>query len=153
MDAPLIASTVAAQTTALNSVATPLTAEVLRKLLDLVAQRGVDREAPATIANPLGLSAAGQNWPSRQIAAHETRPGYLHGFAINRGNDQDLVLTIRGPDKFFAYRAGRDGRAISAIVFDLQTRQVTMRSPIVAQADIDSELRFWAEGVRVWSEK
>ncbi len=52
-----------------------LAPDVLSKMLDYIARVGNDREVPADIANRLGLSAAGQVWPSRQAGLKNTSSG------------------------------------------------------------------------------
>ena len=142
LTAPLIASSPAAQTTLPNRAATALTPDVLGK-------RGHDRETPAIISNALGLTATNQTWPSREVAALDDRPHYLHGFAINRGDDRDIAFSIRSPNSIRAFRVHRDGQLVSALVEDLRTGQVTVRSPAEAQADLDIELAFWVAGVNI----
>jgi hypothetical protein len=83
----------AGQVSAQSSALTP---ELLSKMLDLIARKGTDRDISPTLANALGLSAAGQGWPNRQIVTRETQSGFLHGMGISRGNDQDRCRPERG---------------------------------------------------------
>lgn len=129
----------------LRAESTSLTPDLLNKLLDLDARKGTDREAAAPIANALGLTASGQAWPIREIATPDAEtPSVLHGFAVNRGAARDIIVTRRNPDKIRVFRAQRDGVVVSAMIFDLQTRQATIRVPAEAQAELDAEFTHWA---------
>ena len=95
-----------------SSSNSPLTPEVLGKMLDLIVRKGFDREVPAPIASALGLSSTGHTWPSRQVASHESRPDYLHGFAIHRKGEQGLAISLRTPSGIHAYRTERNGKLV-----------------------------------------
>ena len=126
--------------------ATPLTPEVMGKMLILIAEKGGDHDFPAILANALGLTASGQSWAGRSIALPEN--GRVHGFAISRGADQDLLITL-GPAVFsgtgtgYCYRARRDGTVTAAIVFDVQTQHITALAPADAQKGLNAELAIW----------
>ncbi|HXS99360.1 MAG TPA: hypothetical protein VN915_01660 [Elusimicrobiota bacterium] len=142
---PAPASTPAAVPATLTSASnSPLTPDVLNRILQLIASKGTDRELVPTVSNPLGLSATGQSWPSRSVGAGHAATD-IHGFYISRGVEQDIVITLGIPGKTFsAFRAHRDGKIVSACVTDLQTRQTTMRDPNEAQKDLDTEFALWA---------
>ena len=121
-----------------------LTPELLSKMLDLIARTGTDLDIPARVANPLGLSANDQGWPSRQIVYQETATGITHSMAIGRGNDKDIALNSRKPDNIDFYRIRRDGTLVMALIYDIQTRQFSERSGAEAQKTLDAEFAFWA---------
>jgi hypothetical protein len=125
----------------------PLTPEFMIKMVQLIALKGDDRVIPAAFANALGLTATGQPWPTHQIGALRGSTD-LHSFAYNNGNDQDLLLTRKHQESVFAYRAHRDGKVVTALLWNKQTKQITMRDRVEAQAELDSEITFWAETIR-----
>src|SRR6185295_7290145 len=125
----------------------PLTSEVMSKMLQLIALRGTDRDLPALYANALGLSAEGQTWPDRQSAANEDPDNILHAFAVGRGGDRDIVISVLRENSLHAFRAHRDGKVVTALISDKQTGKITMRAPAEAQKELDVELAFWASGV------
>jgi hypothetical protein len=137
-----------------TSIATPvgaqsstLTPALLSKLLDLDIQKGSDQDIPAVLANALGLSDTDQNVPMRQVATPdvENPSTVLHGFAVPRGNDQDVVISVRRKGvSIHAFRLQRNGTLVRAAVYDFQTRQVTQRNPTEAQKELDSEFGYWA---------
>lgn len=141
---PSPAATPASASAAAPKAAPSLTPEVMGKMLKLIAEKGVDRDLIAVMANSLGLSASGQTWASRSISA-TSGDGSIHGFYISRGAEQDLVISLGVPGKaVYAYRTRRDGTATAAVVLDLQTRQTTMRSPDEAQKSLDAEVALWS---------
>jgi hypothetical protein len=125
----------------------PLTPEVLKKILQLMVSVGKDFESPAILATALGFTVAGQPWPNREIEAKESRPNFLHGFSETRGDEPDILITLRGLDSIRAFRAHRDGKIVRAAVYDFNTRQIATIDPIQAQKELDTELQFWANGV------
>ena len=114
---------VAAQTPA-------LTPDVLSKMLDYIARDGTDREVPADVASRLGLSGAGQVWPSRQAGLKETSSGLLHGVYAARGREKDLLLTLTSAskDKVDVYRIRRDGTLVTAVSLDAKRQFIERRS-------------------------
>jgi hypothetical protein len=72
-----------------------LTPELLSKMLDYIARNGTDRDVPSSIANRLGLTAAGQGSPSREAGAKEITSGIQHAVYISRGSDKDILLVRR----------------------------------------------------------
>jgi hypothetical protein len=122
-----------------------LAPNVLSKMLDYIARVGNDREVPADIANRLGLSAAGQVWPSRQAGLKETSSGVLHGVYASRGREKDLLLTLTSgsKEKVDIYRIRRDGILAAAVSLDMQKHQFIERDRADAQKGLDAELAFW----------
>ena len=120
---------------------------VLSKMLDYIARVGNDREVPADIANRLGLSAAGQVWPSRQAGLKNTSSGLLHGVYAARGREMDLLLTLTsaGKEKVDIYRIHRDGVLVKAASLDLQKHQFIERDRAETQKGLEAELVFWTE--------
>lgn len=142
---PLSGSSLAAAPASSKAPAPSLTPEAMGEILRLIAEKGVDRELVALAANSLGLTASGQTWASRSITYKE-KDGTLHGFYISRGAEKDLVISTQQPGKvLYAYRARRDGTATAAFMFDLQTRQITIRAPDEAQKSLDVEVAFWRD--------
>jgi len=134
--------------TAAPAIATDrgFTHEVLNKLLAVNASYGIDRELGHRYATALGLGTPGQPWPERGIAA-TTTPGLLHGFAIGRGGDQDVVFTVDLPNSIHQFRARRDGKLVAGYVYLIPTRQIDMLAPDEAQKELDIELAFWIAGI------
>lgn len=142
---PLSGSSMAAVQASSQAPATTLTPEVMGKILKLIAEKGIDREMIAIVANSLGLSASGQTWASRSITLDE-KNGTFHGFYISRGAEPDLVISLNLLGKvLYVYRVRRDGTATAALILDEQTRQVTMRTPAEAQKSLDVELARWSD--------
>jgi hypothetical protein len=105
----------------------PLTPEVLKKILQLMVSVGKDFESPAILATALGFTVAGQPWPNREIEAKESRPNFLHGFSETRGDEPDILITLRGLDSIRAFRAHRDGKIVRAR-FMILIRAKSLRS-------------------------
>ena len=126
----------------------PLTPEVMDKMLKYLVTDGVDRETAPLIANALGLSATGQAWSSRQAAMTVGgEVGISHSFSISRGSDQDLLVGHRLPGFLHSFRARRDGTVVAGIVIDLTTYAVTVLDRDQAQPELDSELTLWADSI------
>jgi hypothetical protein len=123
-----------------NSALTP---DLLSKMLGLIARKGTDRPIAAPIANALGLSATGQEWESRQVSGPDSRPGAHHGFALSRGTEKDIALSLLTPDILHAFRARRDGTIVAALTLDLRTGQLIMLSHAEAQKELDAEFAYW----------
>jgi hypothetical protein len=138
-----------AQNSAANTAApgSALPPKLMSKMLQLITLKGVDRDVAVPIANALGLSASGQTWPDRQVVVRTPPSTDKHGFMVNRGSDQDVVLYIRLPDNAHAFRAHRNGRVVTALILDLKTNQITMRTPNEAQSELDSEIAYWTKNV------
>jgi hypothetical protein len=120
-----------------------LAPDVLSKMLDYIARVGNDREVPADIANRLGLSAAGQVWPSRQAGLKETSSGLLHGVYASRGREKDLLLSLTSPEKVDLYRIRRDGILVATVTLDIKRQQMIERGNAETQKGLDAELAFW----------
>ncbi len=132
------------------SLATPvfaqssaLTPGLLSKMLSLIAGHGTDRLIGAPIANALGLSATGQGWESRQVSSADGRPDVRHGFALSRGTEKDIALSLLTPDVLHAFRARRDGTLVAALTFDLHTGKLIMLNHAGAQKELDAEFAYW----------
>ena len=93
------------------------------------------------------LQHGGQTWPDRQVAAYDSRPGFLHGFAVSRGSDKDLANSNRTPDYIHSFRAHRDGKFMTALIYELKTGQITVRTPAEVHEELDGEFAFWAAGI------
>lgn len=132
---------------AVSNSGSALTPEVMSKMEQLIASKGRDKELDAAFASALGLTATGQKWQERQIATRSSSSNLVHGFAISRGGDQDVVLYIRRPKAIYIFRAHRDGKVVTALVCDNQTGQITMRGPAEAQGELGVELAMWASNV------
>jgi hypothetical protein len=147
LELPVPATTpTAAPAAAPSAPASALTPEIMKKMLQLIAAKGTDREAVAAYANPLGLTAAGQGWPDRQISA-KGNDIVIHGFAVSRGSDQDLLLYSNTPTIVHIYRANRNGKIVTALLLDKSAGQIITRAPAEAQSDLDAEFVYWAANV------
>ena len=124
-----------------------LTSQILEKMLQLIVLKGKDQDIAASFAGPLGLVAAGQNWPERQIATKSGSDGSIHGFAVGRGDDQNLVVYTRRADALHIFRVTREGKAVAALVSDAKTGVIAIRALAEAQAEVDEEFSLWAKGV------
>lgn len=129
---------------------TQLTPELLSKILQLIGLRGIDQVIPARIVNALGLTATGEDWPDHKIGAQDNPKDpntLMHSFAVSRASDQDVVLTQSNKVSIHSYRAHRDGTLVAALTFNKTTGELSMRSPVEAQADLAAEFKFWADNV------
>lgn len=129
------------------SVASSLTPEFISRMLTLMSLRGSDHEIPAPFANALGLTPAGESWLNRQVAAKGQATEFLHGFAVSRGSDTDLVLSVRNPDALLVFRAHREGALLGALRFDFKTKQITPLDPKLARTAFADECAFWKSSV------
>jgi hypothetical protein len=129
----------------LSASASNLTPDLLHKILNKISTTGADKDVPAIIANALGLSAVGQPWPSRQIAATTTTSGISHGFSISRGSDQDALITVRDKDSIWVFRIHRDGTLVTTVLYDLNTNRLSAREPAETQRELDRQFTYWAD--------
>jgi hypothetical protein len=132
--------------TSLQAQNSPLTPELMGRMLQVITLKGNDGKVGPSIANPLGLSAAGQGWPWRRIASNATDE-LVHGFGVSREHDQDILVYVRRPTDLLVIRADRDGKAVTALISNTQFTKITMLSPADAQEKLDFELRFWAKNI------
>jgi hypothetical protein len=145
---PSVPAPSAAPAAAVPTPASPLTPELLGKMMKVLALTGKDHAVPAYIANPLGLTATGQNWPDRQIMITEDvndPAAFRHGIASSLGSDLDLALAQSRPEAQVSYffRIHRDGTLVTVVAVDKKTGAITMRAPAEAQADMNLEIAFW----------
>jgi hypothetical protein len=133
-----------AQSAATHSAAETLTPQVLSKMLSFNAANGHDGEMPAPITAALGLTAAGQSWPDRQVAvvAHDT--GAVHAIAASRGVDKDIILSVKGPVAISVFRIRSDGALVGAVEFFLATKLASPMTPDEARATFADECAFWS---------
>jgi len=124
-----------------------LTPAFMEKMLKLISAQGQDRECPSQFANALGLSAPGKTWADRQVVADGKSTGFVYGFAVSRGSEQDLLITVRQPAALLAFRAHRDGTIVSAFSFDAQSQKFSIRTPLEAQAPFAKVCAFWQANI------
>ena len=120
-----------------------LTPDLLNKLLALTSAKGENVELPAALANPLELTTAGQNWKSRSVAFPDPRPGFHHAFSVSAGSNQDVVFTVRSMESIHCLRVQRSGEIVNAMIYILQTGQVTIIGHAEARKELDAEVAFW----------
>ncbi len=123
-----------------------LTSELLSRMLRANTLRGNDTVNPAAFANTLGLGAAGKDWPDRQLNVNGTSE-ILHGFAVSLGTDPDILIYTSRPDSIHVFRSTRDGKAVTALVYDRKTNTITMRAAGDVQPELEDEFGFWARTV------
>ena len=145
---PSVSAPNAAPAATAPTPASPLSPELLGKMMKVGALIGKDRAVPAYIANPLGLTATGQVWPARQVSVTgdaNDPAAFLHGIAYSLGSDQDLALVQARPEAqvYYFFRIHRDGTLVTVLAFDRKTNAITMRAPAEAQADLNTEIAFW----------
>jgi len=78
------------------SPSSPLTDDVMNKMLQLIDSQGTDRELIATVANTLGLSPTGKTWASRSVTLGDVATS-LRGFYVSRGSDRDILISMVRP--------------------------------------------------------
>ena len=123
----------------------PLTPDLLAKMLTLVSTKGHDGKIAPRFANGLGLTAAGQTWIDREAQAANAAGD--HYIDVGQGPDSEILLTLRTPKAVTAYRVRRDGELLSALSVDIATHALTMSSPADAQADFAAECAFWTQNI------
>jgi tetratricopeptide (TPR) repeat protein len=129
------------------SPSSPLTDDVMNKMLQLIDSQGTDRELIATVANTLGLSPTGKTWASRSVTLGDVATSF-RGFYVSRGSDRDILVSMVRPlITVHAFRALRNGKVVTAFISDLKANKTTMRTPKEAQHELDTELAFWAANV------
>ena len=138
------ASPLAAPAAAAPDQASPLTPEVMRKMLLYIAANGKDKDVIPLVANTLGLSATGQTWAGRSVGVRDESK-VLYCFYVSRGSEEDILVSITTPDIVQAFRAHRDGKIVTAFTYDLAAQKMAVRAPAEAQPDLDSALRIWAD--------
>jgi hypothetical protein len=132
--------------TSLQAQNSPLTPQLMSRMLQLITLKGDDGNVALGFANRLGLSATGQGWPWRKIASNATDQ-LVHVFGVSRGNDQDILVYVRRPTDLLIIRAHRDGKAVAALISGRQIEKMAMLSPAEAQKELDHELLFWANNI------
>jgi hypothetical protein len=145
-DHVLAADTPAASASVSASPSAALSSETLRKILQVMAAQGHDGDLGVEIANALGLSATGTPWPYRWFSVNATDT-FVHGVFISRGSDRDMIVLVKRPDGFRAFRIHRDGSLVTALLADISQSHITMRAPAEAQAELAAELQFWTAGI------
>jgi hypothetical protein len=138
----LVPATVRAQSS-------PLSPELLDKMLDLMPSEGSDKDIPAPAENGLGISGTGQAWETHHFpaSAPEDPSAPTHFFSINRGTDEDISFLRRIPDGLYVFQTHRDGGLVMALFWDFRFKQITRLDPAKAQADLNSELAFWTSNI------
>jgi hypothetical protein len=144
---PPAAPTPAAMPAAFVTSKTGLTPELSAKIAAWRTAQGINREAPALIANSLGLSSAGQTWPDRQSAAQDTGDNSVHSIAVGRPEGDDILLGVIRGGILLAFRAHANGTMISALRFDTKTQALTVRTVAEAQGDLDMEYAFYSKNI------
>jgi hypothetical protein len=124
-----------------------LTPDLLSKLLRLNTLKGTERVVPAPFANALGLGKPGQGWPDHDIGITFASDNLTHGFAVSRGTDQDVLISVRYPESIRTIRSTRDGKAVAGLVYDHTTNLITLMPIDQAQTGLDAEFAFWAAGI------
>jgi hypothetical protein len=126
-----------------------LTPDLLNKLLDFNARKGIDRDVPAIFANALGFTSNGQSWPSRQVVPKpdSENPSLYHGFTVGQRTEQDVVFVVRYPDGNHAFRVRRNGMLVTAVYLNQSTNQLTEPNRAEAQKELDAEVVYWTRVV------
>jgi hypothetical protein len=127
-----------------------LTPELWQKMQQLNTAQGTDNDVSTKIANALGMTATGQGWPGHRFGALEhVNDSNLSQriYVVSRGADQDVLLTRGTAGVLFVYRIHRDGTLVAALSLNRETKEITMRNPAEAEADLEGEFAFWAANV------
>lgn len=124
------------------NVTSMLTPEVIKKIRQLIALTGTDNVLFAPVANALGFTAPGLPWLNRQITNGSILDNLAHVIGVSRGNDPDFMIYTQGPTEVHFFRVDPDGKVVAALIGDLKTGRITMRTP--DQRELNNELAFWA---------
>jgi hypothetical protein len=127
-----------------------LSPDVLNKIMKFIAEKGGHQEIPAVLSSALGLTDSGHTWPTNSIVLAHTVdghvvPGFKHGFSFSSEGQQDIVIIERDSDQIRAYRTQRDGKLVTAIMYDVKAHQVTVRSRAEAQRGLNTEITYWTD--------
>lgn len=147
---PMLAELFFAQARKLvTATTTPLTPELLGKLQTLLAHVGKDVDVPTELVGRLGFSLGSQPWRSRQVALSlNTQPGYRHSFSVSRdGQEQDFLISLRTPARFYVFRSHCDGSLAFAIAIAEPTGQNIALDSAEAQARLNQEYFFWSKRI------
>jgi hypothetical protein len=117
---------------------------LLARMLKLTSPGGASSELPAAIAQALGLGADGKAWPDRQYAVEATSTGAVHAIAVGRGEDPDVVISVRGPAAISIFRVTLTGKLVAAVNFFPETKLTTPMPLAQARDALWQERAFWA---------
>ena len=119
-----------------------MTPDFTQKMLQLVTDKGTNREMPASYATPLGLALPGKTWAYRGIIGSEDDE-HQHSYNLGLNSSRELAIVIRDLKSIRASRVDVSGKVLAAIEIDLVTGDYLMRKPADAQSEVNTEIDLW----------
>jgi len=140
----------------LSGETTPLSPNLLNRILALIAEHGVDGELPAAPAGTLGFANNGEAWPDREIGGRDDESDSstpLHNIAVGSGTDEDLLFIYWAEGVSHCIRVHRNGQVATAIVSDPSSAKDKFIPAATARREVNAEFEFWdrnAERTGYW---
>jgi hypothetical protein len=119
-----------------------MTPDFFQKMLQLVTDKGTNREMPRSYAAALGFAGLQEKWAYRGIIGSDDDE-HQHSFNIGLKSSRDIAIVIRDLKSIRASRVDSSGKVLSAVVIDLVTGDCTARPPADAQKEINAEIDLW----------
>ena len=119
-----------------------MTPDFTQKMLQLVTDKGTNREMPASYATALGFTPPQQKWAYRGIIGSEDDE-HQHSYNIGLKSSRELAIVIRDLKSIRANRIDASGKVLAAVEIDLITGNSTARKPGDAQSEVDAEIDLW----------
>jgi hypothetical protein len=121
---------------------TVMTPEFFQKILQLVTEKGTNREMPSSYATALGFVLPQQKWAYRGIIGSDDDQ-HQHSFNIGLKSSREIAIVIRDLKSIRANRVDSSGNVLSAVEIDLLTGDYTRREPADAQKEVNAEIDLW----------
>jgi tetratricopeptide (TPR) repeat protein len=144
------ASSAARQKATVSLEGTPLSPDLLNKILALIEEHGVDVELSSTVANRLGFASKGSVWPAREIGAREDESDSstpLHNLWVHPGANGDFLVSHWADGASDLMRVSRDGKVVKAMIDDPGGVGSESIPVAVAQNEVNAEFEFWNRNV------
>jgi hypothetical protein len=119
-----------------------MTPDFTQKMLQLVTDKGTNREMPASYAAALGFTLLEQTWAYRGIIGSEDDE-HAHSYNIGLKTNREVVIVIRDLKSIRANRIDASGKVLAAVEIDLITGNFTARKPADAQNEVNAEIDLW----------
>jgi hypothetical protein len=111
-------------------------------MLQLVTDKGTNRDMPPSYAAALGFTLLQQKWAYRGIIGADDDE-HQHSYNIGLKSSRELAIVVRDLKSIRASRIDTSGKVLAAIEIDLVTGDFTMRKPADAQSEVNAEIDLW----------
>ncbi|HEY3900038.1 MAG TPA: hypothetical protein VGM54_15625 [Chthoniobacter sp.] len=120
-----------------------ITPDFTQKMLQLITDKGTNREMPPSYAAALGFAEVPeQKWMYRGIIGAEDNE-HQHSYNIGLKSSREVAIVIRDLKSIRANRIDPSGKVLAAIEIDLVTGDFVQRKPADAQHEVDAEIDLW----------